>query len=350
MGDPEVGERNPRESFHPPAPRTRLPAQVRAAGCAPDRTMPVSPPLPCRGITTNPAFMMVHIDDHAVHRGHGVFDTLPMCNGHLYDLDHHLDRLADGCERVRVALPLSREEIRRVVLHTAAASKSMDGTVRLWVSAGRGDFSVSPRDCARACLYCAVVPGKPRGVDAEAGWRVVTSGLRQAPMNTVKSTNYLQNALAQMEAEDAGADTAVFTDAAGFVTEAPIMNLAIVTDAGELVFPPFDTTLPGTGARRLSELVRREVDERAFHALEGLSGVAERQFTVEEARAAAEVMLVGSTTGVIPVTAWDGAPIGDGTGGKITVALGALLRQDMDTPGDLHTEVPYGYLTAMRGL
>jgi 4-amino-4-deoxychorismate lyase len=33
------------------------------------------------GITTDPAAMVIPMDDHMVHRGHGVFDTAIIYNG-----------------------------------------------------------------------------------------------------------------------------------------------------------------------------------------------------------------------------------------------------------------------------
>ena len=36
------------------------------------------------GITTDPAAMIVPIDDHMVHRGHGVFDTAAIVDGLVY--------------------------------------------------------------------------------------------------------------------------------------------------------------------------------------------------------------------------------------------------------------------------
>lgn len=33
------------------------------------------------GITTDPAAMVIHMDDHMVHRGHGVFDTTAIMDG-----------------------------------------------------------------------------------------------------------------------------------------------------------------------------------------------------------------------------------------------------------------------------
>lgn len=34
-----------------------------------------------RGITTDPAAMVISMDDHMVHIGHGVFDTAAICDG-----------------------------------------------------------------------------------------------------------------------------------------------------------------------------------------------------------------------------------------------------------------------------
>ncbi|PQP96908.1 D-amino-acid transaminase chloroplastic-like [Prunus yedoensis var. nudiflora] len=36
------------------------------------------------GIILDPALMVIPIDDHMVHRGHGVFDTVIILNGHMY--------------------------------------------------------------------------------------------------------------------------------------------------------------------------------------------------------------------------------------------------------------------------
>lgn len=37
------------------------------------------------GITTDPAAMVIPMDDHIVHRGHGVFDTAAIVDGLVYD-------------------------------------------------------------------------------------------------------------------------------------------------------------------------------------------------------------------------------------------------------------------------
>src|SRR5574339_653416 len=78
------------------------------------------------GIVTDPALMVLPLDDHMVHRGHGVFDTATLTNGMLYQLDPHLDRLVKSAGGARIPLPFSRERLRQIILETAAASHQRD--------------------------------------------------------------------------------------------------------------------------------------------------------------------------------------------------------------------------------
>ncbi|HVQ75970.1 MAG TPA: hypothetical protein VMT79_10580, partial [Candidatus Binatia bacterium] len=72
-----------------------------------------------------------------------------------------------------------------------------------------------------------------------------------------------------------------------------------------------------------------------------LSGVEVCDIPVAEARAAREMLLIGSSVKVAPIVEWDRAPIGDGTPGPIARALRDLLEQDMHTASDRLIEVPY---------
>ena len=74
-------------------------------------------------ITTDPAAMILPIDDHMVHRGHGVFDTAHVCDGRCHLLDRHLGqsllifvqlallRTGNQTERVFCLLVLQRDSI-----------------------------------------------------------------------------------------------------------------------------------------------------------------------------------------------------------------------------------------------
>src|SRR4030095_8538326 len=70
------------------------------------------------GIVTDPALMVLPLDDHMVHRGHAVFDTATLTHGMLYQLDPHLDRLIKSADGARIPPPLSRQRVGPIILDT----------------------------------------------------------------------------------------------------------------------------------------------------------------------------------------------------------------------------------------
>lgn len=79
------------------------------------------------GIITDPALMIVNVDDHMVHRGHAVFDTAEITHGHLYCLDAHFQRFLTSAAKAGIDTGMSHAQMYRIILETAAASRSMYG-------------------------------------------------------------------------------------------------------------------------------------------------------------------------------------------------------------------------------
>jgi 4-amino-4-deoxychorismate lyase len=289
------------------------------------------------GIVTDPALMVLPFDDHMVHRGHGVFDTAAIVEGKIYDLEAHLDRFVRSAGTSRLPLPCAREEMREIIVRTAAASGKRDGSIRYWISAGPGSLGLTPAAGAEPGFFVVIFAG----LSYPETW--YTQGLRvmtttypiKPPLYAVtKSTNYLPNILMQMEAQAAGLDNGVFVDEAGNVGESSNMNVAFVGGDGVLRHPRFDHILSGCTSLRLLELAR---------ALEGtlLRGVEVCDIPVAQARAAREMLLIGSSVKVAPIVEWDGKPIGSGTPGPVAAALRELLARDARTARDRLIDIPY---------
>jgi 4-amino-4-deoxychorismate lyase len=261
------------------------------------------------GIVTDPALMVLPLDDHMVHRGHAVFDTATLTEGMLYQLDPHLDRLLGSAQLARIPLPFPREQLRQIILDTAAASGKRDGSVRYWLSAGPGGFALGPAECIGSSFYVIVFKQEfyPPSYYTE-GVKVITSQIPIKPplFARTKSTNYLPNVLVVVEAKDHGADNGVFIDQRGRVAESSNMNVA-----GRLV-----------AQGDLKEIRLADV-------------------SVSEGRQAAEMMLIGSSIKVAPVVQWDGQPIGDGKPGPITKKLLQLWEDDSHSATDQLVPVPY---------
>lgn len=290
------------------------------------------------GIVTDPALMVLPLDDHMVHRGHGVFDTAILANGMLYQLDLHLARLLQSAAMARIPLPFSADRLRGIIVDTAAASRRRDASVRYWLSAGPGGFGLGPAECVGSAFY-VVVFGPEAYPESyyTRGVRVVTSSIPIKPplFARTKSTNYLPNVLVVMEAKERGADNGIFVDERGMVAESSNMNVAFVTRDRVLRHPPFDAVLSGVTVQRLFQLARRLVERG------DLRDIVIGDIALAEGRAAAEMMLIGSSIKVAPVTEWDGEPIGDGKPGPIAKKLLELLEEDIRSAEDQLVPVPY---------
>ncbi len=289
------------------------------------------------GIVTDPALMVIPFDDHMVHRGHGIFDTAGIVNGRIYDLEAHLDRFEQSAARSKLALPGSRQQMRDIIVATTAASGKRDGSIRYWLSSGPGSLELSPAAGAQPGFFVMIFGGLsyPERWYSH-GMRVMTTTypIKPALYAITKATNYLPNVLMQMEAKEAGLDNGVFIDEAGHVGESSNMNVAVVTADGVLRHPKFEHVLPGCTSRRLLELAPGLINTGL------LAGVEVCDIPVADARAAREMLLLGSSVKVAPIVEWDGLPVGDGRPGPVSRALLALLDEDMRS-GDRLIEVPY---------
>ena len=115
---------------------------------------------------------------------------------------------------------------------------------------------------------------------------------------------------------------ALLLDAQGFVTEASTANLLIYHAGRGLASPPSAKILRGISLGVVRELARR-------------FGIAytERDLTGDDVASADEVLLTSTPTCVLPVTRFNGRPIGSGRPGEVfhrlIAAWGELVGLDI---------------------
>jgi 4-amino-4-deoxychorismate lyase len=289
------------------------------------------------GIVTDPALMVVPFDDHMVHRGHGIFDTAAIEAGKIYDLEAHLDRFIRSAHNSKLRLP-ARDEMRDLIVRTTAASGRREGSIRYWASAGPGSLGLTPAAGAEPGFFVMISAGLgyPDTWYSQGLRMMTTTYPIKPPLYAVtKSVNYLPNVLMQMEALERGLDNGIFIDEAGNVGESSNMNVAFITADGTLKHPKFDHILSGCTSLRLLELAK------TLRARDMLKGVEVCDVPVAEARAAREMLLIGSSVKVAPIVEWDQKPIGDGKPGPLARALRELLQEDMRSGRDRLIDVPY---------
>lgn len=223
------------------------------------------------GITTDPALMMIPADDHLAHRGDGVFESLKCIGGSLYNLNAHLDRLKRSCEGVGMALPCARNELERAVLETIRVGGKRDCLVRVLVSRGTGNMGIDPAQCKGPELYVIAYRYTARIQDGKlrpARAAISSVPIKPPQLATIKTCNYLPNALMKLEANRRHLDFVISLDQNGNLAEGATENIGLLTQDRELLMPPPKYILTGTTARRALDLAQQLVVDGTLQCAE----------------------------------------------------------------------------------
>lgn len=257
----------------------------------------------------------VSVFDHGVLYGDGVFEGIRAYNGRVFRLKEHIDRIFGAANAIALKIPMTKEELGGVVMATCAKNGLKDCYIRLVVTRGKGDLGLSPTNCDRPTVFCIAAGIKLYTEEQyEKGMAVITSVQRRNKATIVdpqiKSLNYLNNILAKIEANRAGAAEALMLNHDGIVTECTGDNIFIVKD-GVIYTPPVYVGI-------LDGITRRTVIEIAAKLGYELK---ETEFTLFNVYNADECFLTGTAAEAIAVTSVDGRTIGSGVCGPVTRSI-----------------------------
>lgn len=258
----------------------------------------------------------VSVNDRGFQFADGCYEVTLVVDGRCIALDRHLARLQRALDTLRIEFdaaslaPIHHELIERNELAGLPLAS-------IYVQITRG---VAPRahafpvGVAPTVLVRAQEIAGPSRSAIEQGSRAMTADDIRWGRVDIKTIGLLPNVLVQQAAVDAGVDD-VILHRDGVVTEGSHTNVFGVID-GVLVTAPADhRILPG--------VVRAVVIESALAA--GIQ-VAEREWTLDELRAADEVFMTSTTAGARPIVEVDGRSVGAGSRGPMTVRLQDLYQ------------------------
>ena len=274
----------------------------------------------------------VSVFDHGVLYGDGVFEGIRAYGGRVFRLGEHIDRIFAAAKAIALEIPMTKAELSAVVVATCKKNGLSDCYIRLVITRGKGNLGISPINCEKPTVFC-IAAGIKLYTDEqyEKGMSVITSVQRRNKATIVdpqiKSLNYLNNILAKIEANRAGAAEAIMLNHDGIVTEATGDNIFIVKN-GEILTPPVYVGI-------LDGITRRTVIEAAKK--EGIP-VRETEFTLFNVYNADECFLTGTAAEAIAVTSVDGRTIGSGVQGEVTKRILAAFRRAAHDPA-LGTEI-----------
>lgn len=190
----------------------------------------------------------VSVFDSSVQGGDAVWEGLRVYNGKVFCLAEHLERLQASAHAMMFANVPDNDFITEAIYATLKANGMSDGAhIRLTLTRGEKITSgMDPRLNQSGCTLIVLAEWKAP-VYQNAVTLITSSIRRNGPANIdskIHHNNLINNILAKIEANNAGADDALMLDNNGFVAETNACNIFMIKN-GMLFTPNADACLPG---------------------------------------------------------------------------------------------------------
>ncbi len=258
----------------------------------------------------------VSVTDRGFLFGDGVYEVIPVYGGHLFKLQHHLQRLHNSLHGIGMANPHTQSEWQEILTRLTAQLGNSDQALYLQVTRGCTDVrdhawpeNIEPTIYARTkILKTPTAEEKRRGIHA------VTLDDPRWKLCNIKAITLLANVLARHEAAEAGAQEAILIRD-DLATEGAASNLFIVKDKLLMTPPKSDSLLPGITREIVLELAKR-------HGIP----YAEVNISTGDLHTADEIWMSSSTKEILPVLKLNGQSVGNGVAGAAWEEMNTLYE------------------------
>lgn len=245
----------------------------------------------------------VSVFDSVVQGGDAVWEGLRVYDGGIFLLDRHLSRLMDSAQAMAFTDIPSKQEIKQALKEVLEANGMRhDVHIRLTLTRGKKITSgMDPRLNTFGPTLIIVPEYKAPVYDNENGITIITSSIRRNSPNNLDSkihhNNLINNILAKIQSNVAGADAALMLDNYGFAAELNGTNIFMSRD-GQLYTPHADACLHGITRGLVIQL-----------AAENNIPCTEKNISLTELYAADEVFCTGTMGELTPIKSIDGRRI-----------------------------------------
>jgi len=254
-------------------------------------------------------------DDRGFLMGDGIYEVIRSYDGHLFELDAHIERLKYGAAALQFnesSLNELKNTARQLILKNELSQQ--DATIYIQVTRGVAKRSHQfPSSGTPLTIYATAQQFTPKLEHAKTGISgALYPDVRWARCN-IKSINLIVNSMAHQYAIDSGAHEAILIRN-GFLTEGAHTNVLLVKKNTIVTPPATNFILAGITRKVVLSLCNN-------HDI----NVVERSVDEKELFTADELIVVGTTVGVTPVISLNNQPINDGQPGPVTKTLQRLF-------------------------
>ena len=256
-------------------------------------------------------------DDRGFLLGDGVYEVIRSYSGRLFKVEEHFRRMARSLRELRIH-GVDTEDLKGIVEALIEYNELGDGDAKLYIQITRG---VAPRrhsfpdEGTPPTVYATASPFQPPRQKWEHGVRIIlVPDIRWARCD-IKSVALLPNILANQQAKERGAEEAVFVRD-GAITEGSHTNFCAVFDGELATHPKSNYILAGIMRETVLDLCDElDIPVKEFPIFE------------RDLKEADELMILGTTSEIMPVVQVDDRQVGDVTPGRIAMKLQRAYRE-----------------------
>ena len=266
-----------------------------------------------------PEELMVPFNDRVHFFGDGVYDATVGANGKVYLLRDHLDRFYTSAKALDIHIPMEKAALGELLTDLLG---KVDGTTHFvyWqVTRGIND---------RNHVYPEGMPGKlwvmirPNHLnDPDVPIRLVTAPDTRFYHCNIKTLNLIPSVMAAQDAARRGVQETVF-HRNGIVTECAHSNVSILKNGVFYSHPNDELILRGIAKTHMIQACYRL----------GIT-VMEKPYTLDDLRAADEIIVTSSSNFCLHACELDGAPAGGKDPGTLKAIQDAVLQEYYDYTG-----------------
>jgi D-alanine transaminase len=255
----------------------------------------------------------VSIFDRGFLMADGVYEVTSVLGGKLIDFDGHAVRLARSLKELDMRAPVDKDELLAIHRELVRVNGIDEGLIYLQITRGSDgdrDFVFPAEDTEPTIvMFTQNKPGLADNPAAKKGAKIISIEDIRWGRRDIKTVQLLYPSMGKMMAKKAGADDAWMIED-GFVTEGTSNNAYIVKGNKIITRALSNDILHGITRAAVLRLAREAQME-----------VEERNFTIDEAKAADEAFTTSASAFVMPVVEIDGVALGNGTPGHVALRL-----------------------------
>jgi branched-chain amino acid aminotransferase len=261
----------------------------------------------------------VPLSTHALHYGTGVFEGIRSyaVDGEpaIFRLDAHLDRFYESAAVYGLRIPFNREQLAEAICGLIRRNGLTESYIRPIAFMGAETLGIRAQCSTETAILAWPQMVHVSEKSRTRGARLTVSPYRKFDARMMPTTakacgQYLNSRLATMEASRRGYDEALLLNIDGNVAEAAVANVFAVKGRTLLTNDEKSSILMGITRDSILQLGVAE----GFRVEVGT-------ITVEDLTGADEVFLCGTACEILPVAELDGAHIGKGSPGPVTVQI-----------------------------